>query len=180
MNKPFLIFFIVGAIAMMVFAIYKSVYGEVPVNSFDQNFLQMRSETSIPISDTLASQFFMDYHKSENPARSEGLLKNKGEAISQFYLDDAKIIEPLRAKATALGKEYIGLSAILGYNKEEDTHTIIWVAVVDGGDGHEVVPELMLPADDEKWDSYIYDYTTVCPTVCPVNTQMLWNKNWQE
>lgn len=180
MSKPFLVFFIIGAIGIMVFAIYKSVYGEIPSNSFALNLLQMPAENSIPISDTLAYTFFMDYHKSETAQGSEGLLKNKDAAISQFYLDDAKIIKPLREKALALGKEFIGLSAVLGYNEEDDTHTIMWVAVVDGGNGTEVVPELMLPQSTERWDSYIYDYTTTCPTDCPVNSEQLWNRNWQE
>ena len=182
MNKPFLIFFTIGATALMVFAIYKSVYGEVSINSLEHSILQIRAEHSMPISDTLASTFFMDYHNSNTPAGSEGLLKNKDAAITQFYLDDEKIIKPLREKALALGKEFIGLSAVIGYNKEDDTHTIMWVAVVDSanGNGPEVVPELMLPKSTERWDSYIYDYTTICPTVCSVNSERLWNQNWQE
>lgn len=180
MSKSFLIFFTIGAIGIMVFAIYKSVYGEAPVNSFEQKFLQMRGENSIPISDTLAATFFMDYHNSETPEKSEGLLKNKNAAITQFYLDDAKIVQPLREKAVSLGKEFIGLSAVIGYNKEEDTHTIIWVAVVNGGTEENVIPELMLPTSTERWDSYIYDYTGVCPTICPDNSERLWNRNWQE
>lgn len=180
MNKPFLVFFTIAAIGLMVFAIYKTVYGDVSHNSFEKSFLQINAENSIPISDTLASKFFMDYHNSETSDKSEGLLKNKNVAITQFYLDDDKIMKPLRQKAISLGKEFIGLSAVIGYNKEDDSHTIMWVAVVDAGTGSEVVPELMLPKSEEKWDSYIYDYTAVCPTVCPVNSEMLWNENWQE
>jgi len=180
MNKSFLIFFTLGAIGLMVFAIYKSVYGEVAINSIEQSSLQIQSPTSVPISDTLAYRFFMDYHKSDSSEGSEGLLKNDNAAITQFYLDDAKIIEPLRQKAASLGKEFIGLSAVLGYNKVLDSHTIIWVAVVDADSGHDVVPELMLPKSNEKWDSYIYDYTGSCPKDCPQNSEMLWNQNWRE
>src|SRR5690606_39133742 len=157
-----------------------SVYGEIPGSSNKQNFLQVRTENSIPISDTLASTFFMDYHNSQTSAGSEGLLKNKNEAITQFYLDDDKIIKPLREKAVALGKEFIGISAVLGDNKDDDSHTIMWVAVVNAGTGQEIVPELMLPDSTERWNSYIYDYTGVCPTICPKNSDRLWNTNWQE
>jgi len=180
MNKPFLILFTICSIGLMVFAIYKSVYADDSSNSLNNNVFQDHIQSAIPISDTLASTFFMDYHKSETSGGSEGLLKNQNVPITQFYLDDDKVIRPLREKAAALGKEFIGISAVLGYNNDDDTHTIMWVAVVNSDSGQVVIPELMLPQSHEKWDSYIYDFTTTCPTVCPTNSDRLWNRNWAE
>lgn len=133
---------------------------------------------SRPISDSLAYVFFQNYHHSNTPAGSQAPLRNKGQAITQFYADQATLIDPLKAKAEALNKEFIGLSAIPAYNDIDSTFTLIWVAVVDADPGKGVTPELMLPDLGDKWTDYIYDYSQICPNSCPLNSTQLWNRNW--
>ncbi len=133
---------------------------------------------SRPISDSLAYTFFQNYHQSNTPSGSQAPLRNKGQAISQFYADEATLIDPLKAKAKALNKEFLGLSAIPAYNDIDSTYTLIWVAVVDADPGIGVEPELMLPDNGDIWTDYIYDYSNVCPFDCSLNSSQLWNKNW--
>lgn len=133
---------------------------------------------SRPISDSLAYAFFQNYHHSNTPPGSQAPLRNKGQAITQFYADQATLIDPLKAKAKALNKEFLGLSAIPAYNDIDSTYTLIWVAVVDADPGVGVNPELMLPDSGDNWTDYIYDFGTQCPANCPVNSSQLWNKNW--
>lgn len=131
------------------------------------------------ISDSLAYAFFQNYHRSDTSAGSQGLLRNRGRAIVQFYVDEASLIEPLKQKARALGKEFIGLSAIPAYDDQNHTNTLIWVAVIDADAGSGVEPALMLPKQNEYWHDYIYDYTVSCPTSCSIQSEQLWNANWK-
>lgn len=180
MNKPFLISFTCGAILILFFALYKTVMADD--SSVSSNFLTPEPTTVFakPISDTVAYILFKDYHQSTNARDSKGVLKTNGKAIVQFYLDQEQLIEPLKAKAKALGKEFLGLSAIPGYNAADSSHTIIWVAVVDADSTDGVKRELMLPKSGERWSDYIYDYTVECPDMCVENSNWLWNTNWAE
>lgn len=132
-----------------------------------------------PISDSLAYQFFHDYHRSANAHNSQGPLRNGGRAIVQFYIGEADLIQPLKQKAAELRKDFIGLSAIPAYDARSRSNTLIWLAVVDADTSSGVSPELMLPRPGEAWENYIYDYTTVCPDYCPTNASQLWNVDWQ-
>jgi len=179
MNKSFIILFTFCAVLVMGFAIYKSVQAEghavltpmVPAPP---------EKYADPISDSLAYKMFMDYNKSADPERSQGVLRTGGDAIIQFYVDKAQLIAPLEAKAASLGLEFMGLSAIPGYNEADSSHTLIWVAVVDADPGVGVVPKLMLPKKDEVWTDYIYDHVTACPNMCAENSEWLWNTDWAE
>lgn len=133
---------------------------------------------SRPISDSLAYAFFENYHRSSSPNRSEAPLRNRGEAITQFYVGNDDLIEPLKSKARELGKEFIGLSAIPAYNDMDSTNTLIFVAVVDADQGGGVKPQLMLPDVGDSWTDYIYDFVVECPETCPNGSNRLWNKNW--
>ncbi len=139
----------------MAFSIYKTVQAEAIIESFKGTFPVQPPSYASPISDTLASDFFENYHQSSNPQGSKGVLRNDGEAIVQFYIDQEQLIEPLRSKAIALGKEFLGLSAIPAYNDSLRTHTLIWVAVVDADTSTNVLPELMLP-QAEKFGKIIF------------------------
>ena len=136
------------------------------------------SLASHPISDSLAYAFFQNYHRSTSAAGSQAPLRNKGQAITQFYADQATLIEPLKAKARSLNKEFIGLSAIPAYNDIDSTFTLIWVAVVDADPGKGVTPELMLPDRGDNWTDYIYDFGPTCPNSCGLNSSQLWNRDW--
>ena len=180
MNKPFIILFTLGSVMLMAFSIYKTVQAEAAIENFRNAFPVQPSSFARPISATIASDCFGNYHQSSNTAGSKGVLRNEGEAIVQFYIDQEQLIEPLRLKAIALGKEFLGLSAIPAYNDSLRTHTLIWVAVVDADTSANVVPELMLPQSGEVWQDYIYDHINSCPSYCPENSNWLWNKNWAE
>lgn len=173
MKKYFLVFFISGSVIVSTFGIYKKLYGS---SVSYVGHLMSRSKT---ISDTTAYEMFIDYHKSNIPERSEGVLLTNEQPIVYFYLDNESMILPLKNKAQSLGKEFVGIAAIPAFNKKENTHTIIWVGVVNVVKGGAVVQELMLPGVNEKWESFIYDQTMTCPEVCLENTEQLWNENWQ-
>lgn len=180
MNKPFLLSFTVCAIVILIFALYKNAISAD--NSVSLNFRSADPPHvfAYPISDTLAYKMFHDYHQSNGPQGSKGVLKTDGRAIFQFYIDQEQLIEPMKAKATSLGKEFLGLSAIPGFNAADSSHTIIWVAVVDGDPSNGVRHELMLPKAGEKWTDYIYDHVIECPDMCPENSVRLWNEFWAE
>lgn len=177
MKKSFLIFFITGSIFVLIFGIFKTVQGDaLPKSAVSIPFYL---QTTKSISDTTAYQLFMEYHKSNTPDRSQGVLLNKEQPISYFYLDNETMIEPLKNKAQSLGKEFLGLSAIPAFDQKNNTHTMIWVAVVNEGSGRDITPVLMLPDKNEKWESYIYDHTMTCPEMCAENALQLWNENWK-
>ena len=180
MNKPFIIIFICGSILLSFFALYKTVTAD-DVSSRPDFMIQVEPTIfAQPISNTLASNLFKDYHQSTNAQDSKGVLRTEGKAIVQFYLDQEQLIEPLKAKAKALGKEFLGISAIPAFNAADSSHTIIWVAVVDADSTEGIKRELMLPKSDERWSDYIYDYTRACPDMCVENSSWLWNTNWEE
>ncbi|NEN23646.1 hypothetical protein G3O08_09040 [Cryomorpha ignava] len=180
MNRPFIITFISGAVLILIFALYKTVMADD--NSLRSDFLTPPppSVFAQPISDTVAYKLFSDYHQSNNEKDSKGVLRTGDKAIVQFYVDQEQLIEPLKAKALALGKEFLGLSAIPAYNLADSSHTLIWVAVVDADSTAGVKRELMLPKSGERWSDYIYDYTLACPEMCVENSNWLWNTNWVE
>ncbi len=179
MNRSFIILFTFCAVLVMGFAIYKSVQAEG--HTVFQSMLAAPTEKyANPISDSLAYKMFIDYNKSTGPERSQGVLRSGGDAIIQFYVDKEQLIAPLEAKAASLGLEFMGLSAIPGYNEADSSHTLIWVAVVDADPGEGVLPKLMLPDRGETWTDYIYDHISKCPSMCPENSNWLWNQDWAE
>src|SRR5690606_21846917 len=180
MNKPFILTFIVGAIFILIFALFKTVLADDTSLRTDFMTADPPEVLAHPISDTLAYNLFKDYHQSNNPQDSKGVLRTGGKAIVQFYIDHEQLIEPQKAKAATLGKDFLGLSAIPAFNPAVSSHTLIWVAVVDGDSTEGVKRELMLPKIGEKWTDYIYDHIGECPDMCPENSLMLWNENWAE
>ena len=180
MNKPFIIIFICGYVLISIFALYKTVTADDVSSRSDFMIPVEPTVFAQPISDTLASNLFRDYHQSNNALDSKGVLRTDGKAIIQFYLDQEQLIEPLKAKAKALGKEFLGISGIPAFNAADSSHTIIWVAVVDADSTDGIKRELMLPKVNERWSDYIYDYTQVCPEMCVENSSWLWNPNWSE
>lgn len=179
MNKTFIFTFTAGAIFILIFALYKTVMADD--HTLPSDFMMTPPAIfAQPISDTVAYNFFKDYHQSDSASNSKGVLRTDGKAIIQFYVDQEQLIEPLKAKAKALGKEFLGLSAIPAYNAADSSHTLIWVAVVDADTTAGVSRELMLPKRGERWSEYIYDYTVECPDMCVENSNWLWNENWTE
>lgn len=185
MKKSFLIFFIPGTIFVFIFGIYKTVQGDTlqesilnqTITSFFENSLRFENSSRI-ISDSLAYEFFRGYHDSDNYDESRGILKNQDQPIIYFYLDEEEVIEPLRKKAKSLGKRFVGVTAIPAFNSIQNSHTLIWVAVVKEGRGRNATPKLMLPEKDEKWESFIYDFTLTCPQNCFPNSDQLWEVEW--
>src|SRR5690554_6704376 len=111
MNKPFLYTFIAGTVLIMFFALYKTVMADE--SSIASTFLVPDQVTVFaqPISNNVAYQYFKAYHQSDSAEDSKGVLETNGKPIIQFYVDQEQLIEPLKAKANALGKEFLGMSA---------------------------------------------------------------------
>lgn len=130
-----------------------------------------------------ADALFQDYHDSPDHNNSQGLLtveiNNTTETLIHFYLDKKLVVDPLTDQlAPPNDSTLVGFAGLLASNPNTNSHTMIWVAVVETADNKKYY---YLPLDNQPANkTHIYDYVSVCPPECPENEDRLWKKEWAE
>ncbi len=129
---------------------------------------------------------FYAYHRSNTLAGSQGLFRRSflqpdstvtDSAVVQIFLSYTEVMKPLSDKIIADGKKFAGFAAIPIYNDAMKSETLAWMAVAEEGTGNAKTFSLVFPSNDTD-ATYIYDFSSLCPTNCPKITSQLWTINW--
>ncbi len=124
-------------------------------------------------------EMFQNYHQSSDLAGSAGCMRvnidDVDSAVVAFFLDEDKIIDPLRERANRDDKNFVGLAVLPAIRSDNESHTLILMAVIRE-DGKE---KLHMPPPGSPATDFIFEYVSLCPIECPENVSRLWSQDWQ-